>query len=133
MLAILKAYGIPEEMVMAISIMYEDTTARVITPTPDGETETFNILACIDSSAKDLKIKKALAWKTCHQMRNIWKSTLSRKMKLRLMHTTVESVLLYGYETWTLTKILLKQLDGIYTRILRMILNVHWSQKVTTV
>ena len=43
MLAILKTYGIPEELVTAISIMYEDTTAKVITP--DGETETFNILA----------------------------------------------------------------------------------------
>ena len=43
MLAILKAYGIPEELVTAISIIYEDTTAKVITP--DGETETFNILA----------------------------------------------------------------------------------------
>ena len=36
------AYGIPEELVTAISLMYEDTTAKVITP--DGETETFNIL-----------------------------------------------------------------------------------------
>ena len=43
MLAILKAYGIPEELLTAISIMYEDITAKVITP--DGETETFNILA----------------------------------------------------------------------------------------
>ena len=42
MLAILKAYGIPEELVTAISIIYEDT-AKVITP--DGETKTFNILA----------------------------------------------------------------------------------------
>ena len=94
--------------------------------------EDFKYLgAWIDSSAKDLKIRKALAWRTCHQMRNIWKSTHCRKMKLRLIHTTVESVLLYGCETWTLTKTLLKQLDGTYTRILRMILNVHWSQKVT--
>ena len=64
-------------------------------------------------------------------MRNIWKSTLSKKIKLRLMHTTVESVLMYGCENWTLTKTLLKQLDGTNTRILRMILNVHWSQKIT--
>ena len=64
-------------------------------------------------------------------MRNIWKSTLSMKMKLRLMHTTVKSVLLYGCETWTLIKTLLIQLDGTYTRILRMISHVHWSQKVT--
>ena len=42
MLAILKAYGILEELVSAISIMYEDTTAKIITP--GGETETFNIL-----------------------------------------------------------------------------------------
>ena len=56
---------------------------------------------------------------------------VSRKMKFMLMHTTVESVLLYGCETWTLIKTLLKQLDGTYARILRMILNVHWSQKVT--
>ena len=100
--------------------------------------EDFKYLwAWIDSSAKDLKIRKALARRTCHQMRNIWKSTLSRKMKLRLMHTNVESVLLYGCDNWTLTKTLLKQLDGTYTRILRMIINIthttiiHWSQKVT--
>ena len=94
--------------------------------------ENFTYLgAWIDNSATYLKIRQALAWRTCHQMRNIWKSTISRKMKLRLMHTTVESVLMYGCETWTLTKILLKQLDGTYTRILRMILNIHWSQKVT--
>ena len=43
MLTILKAYGIPEELVTAISIMYEDTNAKVIKP--DGETENFNILA----------------------------------------------------------------------------------------
>ena len=78
----------------------------------------------VDSSAKDFKIRKALTWKTCHQMRNIWKLTPSRNMKVRLMHTTVESVLLYGCETWTLTNTQLNQLDGTCTRILRMILNI---------
>ena len=43
MLTILKAYGIPEKLVTAIRIRYEDTTVKVITP--NGETETFNILA----------------------------------------------------------------------------------------
>ena len=43
MLAILKAYGILEELVTAIIIRYEDTTDNVITP--DGETGTFKILA----------------------------------------------------------------------------------------
>ena len=43
MLLILKAYRIPEELVTAISMMYEDTSAKVITP--DGETETCSIIA----------------------------------------------------------------------------------------
>ena len=206
MLLILKAYGIPEELLTAISIMYEDTSAKVITP--DGETETFSILAgvlqgdtlapylfvividyiirkaltgreeklgfqlrkrqsrmvppiivtdmdfaddialvsdgikeseemlrivelsakCIGLSmntgktkymsynnnqqfdintidriylkrvkdfkylgawVKDVKIRKAQAWITCHQMRNICNSKLSRKLKIRLMIATV--------------------------------------------
>ena len=45
MLLILKAYGIPEELVTAMSIMYEDTSAKVITP--DGETGTFSIIASV--------------------------------------------------------------------------------------
>ena len=45
MLLILNAYGIPEEFVTGISIMYEDTFTKVITP--DGEMETFSILACV--------------------------------------------------------------------------------------
>ena len=43
MLLILKAYGISKELVKAIGIMYEDTSAKVITP--DGETDMFSNLA----------------------------------------------------------------------------------------
>ena len=42
MLVILKAYGIQEKLVTAIIIIYEDTTAKVITPAE--ETEIYNIL-----------------------------------------------------------------------------------------
>ena len=44
-LIILKAYGIPEELVTAISIMYEDKSAKVITP--DGEMEIFSIISAV--------------------------------------------------------------------------------------
>ena len=46
------------------------------------------------------------------------------------MIETVESVLLYGCEIWTLTISLLKKLDGIYTTILIMVLNIHWTNKI---
>ena len=48
--------------------------------------------ACVDSSEKDVNIRKARAWRTCHQMRKIFNSKLSKKFKLRLMIATVESV-----------------------------------------
>ena len=43
MLKILAAYGIPNELLNAIDILYKDTRAKVVSP--DGETEYFNIVA----------------------------------------------------------------------------------------
>ena len=42
MMQILKAYGIPNELVNAIQKLYEGTRAKVLSP--DGETEYFKIL-----------------------------------------------------------------------------------------
>ena len=87
--------------------------------------------AWIDNTEKDIKIRKALAWQACNKLTKIWKSTLPGKIKIKLLSATVESVLLYGSETWTLTNKLEKQLDGCYTRMLRAAVNVHWSQHMT--
>ena len=40
-------------------------------------------------------------------------------------------MLLYGSETWTLTKAQEKGLDGTYTKMLRMVLDVSWKDKVS--
>ena len=48
----------------------------------------------------DIKYTKALA---CHNLRTIWISNILEKIKTRLYISTVEYVLLYGSETWTLT------------------------------
>ena len=48
-----------------------------------------------------------------------------------LFFVTVESVLLYGFETWTIDGVFAKRLDGCYTRMLRTVFNIHWSEKVT--
>ena len=52
-------------------------------------------------------------------------------LKVRLFVATVESILLYGSETWTLTETLKKKIDGCYTRMLRMALNVDWRLHLT--
>ena len=64
-------------------------------------------------------------------MKKIWKSDLRKDLKIRLFQATVESILLYGSETWTMSKSLIKKIDGCYTRMLRMVLNVNWSSHTT--
>ena len=104
----------------------------------NGETlkvvENFKYLgAWTQSSASDISVRKALAWSACHRLRKVWSSKLRRQMKERLFIATVESVLLYGSETWTLTKTLEKQLNGCYTRMLRLAMNVSGKDHITNV
>ena len=52
-------------------------------------------------------------------------------MKRNFFQAAVESILLYGCTTRTLTKRMEKKLDGNYSRMLRAILNKSWSQHLT--
>ena len=88
--------------------------------------------AWMKSTEKDFIIRKALAWAACHKLDKIWASNLSRNIKVRLFIATVETVLLYGSDTWTINKTLQKKLDGCYTKMLRKALNVSWKQHMTT-
>ena len=61
----------------------------------------------------------------------VWKSSLSRCIKVSFFQATVESVLLYGCESWTLNASLEKSLDGSYTRMLRTVLNIDPREHIT--
>ena len=89
--------------------------------------------AYIASTEHALKVRRALAWSSLHSMKRVWKSDLGDDLKRRLFVATVESVLLYGAETWTLTVRQEKSLDGVYTRMLRMALNVSWKDHIRNV
>ena len=85
----------------------------------------------IKNTEDDIKVRKVKAWAACHMLKRIWTSNIKKSIKIRLFTATVESVLLYGSETWTLTKRLTKMVDGCYTRMLRMALSVSWKQRLT--
>ncbi len=87
----------------------------------------------MSSSARDFEIRKEYAWKAAISLNRIWKSEiLSRNTTLRIFKSTVKSVLLYGSETWPMTKILNKRLDGCYTKLLRYIFNIKWTLQEET-
>ena len=82
------------------------------------------------STSHDIKVRKAKAWQALNNMSKIWTSEIRRSVKARFFFATVESVLLYGSETWTLTPTIEKSLNGCYTRMLRAAFNISWRDHV---
>ena len=68
------------------------------------------------SSEKDINTRIAKSWTALNKLTCIWKSNLPDNLKRNFFKAVVESVLLYGSTTWTLTKAMEKNLDGTYTR-----------------
>lgn len=85
----------------------------------------------VKSSAKALAERKGQAWTAASQLWKIWRADLGDDLKRRVFKATVQAVLLYGADTWSLTQVQLRSLDGTYTRLLRKALNVHFSSHTT--
>lgn len=85
----------------------------------------------IESSKKDVEVRKAKAWSALNGLTSIWKSNLPPKLKRNFFCAAVESVLLYGSCAWTLTTQQVTSLDGTYTRMLRAVLNIPWQNHPT--
>ena len=64
-------------------------------------------------------------------LRLIWRSTaLTTKTKLRVFGSNVKAVLLYGSETWRLTKGLEQKLQVIINKSPRNSLRIWWPRKI---
>ena len=71
------------------------------------EVENFKYLGgWIKCCQHDVKARKAQTWMACHKLKKIWKSSMSKKIKIRLFLVSFESVLLWNSETWALTSAL---------------------------
>ncbi|KAJ8257596.1 hypothetical protein GJAV_G00187470 [Gymnothorax javanicus] len=86
---------------------------------------------CKENGEQHLKVRKALTWRALNSMNSLWKSNLPRHIRISFFSATVESILLYGSECWTLTQALPKSLDGCYTRMLCMVLNIKQNEHIT--
>ena len=65
-------------------------------------------------------------------LKPIWRSTaLTTKTKLRVFGSNVKAVLLYGSETWRLTKGLEQKLQVFINKSLRNILRIWWPIKIS--
>ena len=121
------SYNISDEFQLSLA----DRTSITRAVTEAGAQDFKYLGAWIDNTWQDIKVRKGQAWAALNKMDDIWKSDLRRETKIGFFKATVEFVLLYGCETWTLNKKLNKSLDGCYTRMLRKALNISWKQHMT--
>jgi hypothetical protein len=80
----------------------------------------------LESTCKDIYVRISLAWSTCRKLDNVWKSELRKDQKHKVFVACVESVLLYGSETWAMTKKLELKINGTYSKLLRRAYRVKW-------
>ena len=83
----------------------------------------------VADTRSDANIRIGKAWTALNK--TIWESRLSDELKRQFFRATVESVLIYGSVTWTLTKHLEQRLSGTYTRMLQAALNISWAEHPT--
>ena len=86
--------------------------------------------AYVPDSFQDFRCRKAQAWTACNKLHKIWKSGLDRTTKIRFFRACVESILLYGSETWTISKKMEDRINGCYTRLLRRVFNISWRDHI---
>ena len=99
-----------------------------------NQVDDFNYLGSLVASTEhDVNDRLAKAWAALNEMNNIWKSNLPDQLKRNFFRATVESVLVYGSISWTLTSALEKKIDGAFTRMLRAALNKSWTDHLTNV
>ena len=89
--------------------------------------------AWVDETGKDIEVRIEKGWGALNKMETVWKSKLSKKPESEIFRATVESVIMYGAESWTLTRTLEKRLYGAYTRMLRAALDISWTKHITNI
>ena len=56
---------------------------------------------------------------------------ISKGVKIRIFHTNVKSLLLYGCKTWKTINQITKRLQTFINKCLRRIMNIKWTDKIT--
>lgn len=100
------------------------------------ETDKFTYLGSIVSkdggADNDVKSRTNKARHAFNTLRQIWNSkALSINTKTRIFNTNVKSVLLYGSETWKVTKTINNKLQSFVNKCLRHILNIRWPDTIS--
>ena len=100
--------------------------------TPINHVTDFKYLgSMMASSASDLKRRKALAWTAFRKLERLWKSpSIPISTKMKSLNTTCITVLLYGSESWVISKDMENKINSFGTSCNRIMLNIRRIDRV---
>ena len=78
----------------------------------ESKEQDFKYLGSWTEQSRDVQTRKAQAWQVLNKLGKLWTSDLPGWWKIRFFKAAVETILLYGCATWSLTKSEEKSLDG---------------------
>jgi len=80
----------------------------------------------------DVQNRIRLAYSAFSSLRHIWsQGRLSERLKIQLFNSNVKSVLLYGCETWKVTKVLNHKLQVFVNNCLRRICGIYYPDVIS--
>ena len=121
-------------------VMKLNTTANTPPITVGGgepiqEVESFIYLGSVvdkkGGTDQDVTARIGKARTAFVMLKKLWASRqIGEKTKLRIFNSNVKSVLLYGCETWRMTKKTTQKIQTFFNTCLRRIYNIHWPEKI---
>lgn len=91
-----------------------------------------SIISTDGGSERDIKARIGKAAGSFGTLKQIWNSAqITQNLKLRIFNTNVKAVLLYGSETWALTRGNINKVQVFINKCLRKIIKVKWSDFIS--
>ena len=82
------------------------------------------------NSSREINTRIGKSWNALNSLEKIWNSRITIETKVRIFKSSVESILLYGCESWVMNSAAVKKVDGTYTRMLRRVKNIFWRDRL---
>ena len=83
-------------------------------------------------TTEDIKHRKILALNSMKKLYNIWEDRhLSLKYKIRIFESMVKPIFLYNSQLWGTNDTINGQINAFQRRLLRMVLNIKWPNKIS--
>ena len=111
-----------------ITIGHQDLSA-------DQSYRTTRKLGSLLGVEEDVNRRIQLAFQALNKLEAMWKhrSLVAQKIRVDAYRALVESVLMYNCGTWALTEALSDKLDRCQRKMIRRVLGLKWSDRVTNI